>query len=318
MSGRWRKFLNGGHRIACLSVMLCDTQLSENITANQLINYEILRYQQKELLQKQKQDREFVQRLQKIQTVLESSLEENNWLVLKRHVQYQSYELARAQMQVQSLALTIAQLTDEYGHLAEQLVDTAIDQVVNAMDKKRQSVMDDLALYTNEVFDQTESVWSLFKEVEGMLQSLEGQQQELLQDLNTTIAQANMAIHNMTTQFESQLQQAWQELDRLPFKLWSSLFPSNSLLALLVATISIVVTWLTPILVLLQGIRVQFAVSLLSAVWLVAWLGLSRDTFACIMVFIWKEMDTFSASEITAWFWTIHTAHSICPSLTAD
>lgn len=43
-------------------------------------------------------------------------------------------------MQVQSLALTIAQLTDEYGHLAEQLVDTAVKQVINAMDDKRQSV----------------------------------------------------------------------------------------------------------------------------------------------------------------------------------
>lgn len=121
----------------------------------------------------------------------------------------------------------------------------------------------------------------------------------------------------MTTQFESQLQQAWQEFDRLPFRFLSSLFSSNSLLAFLVTILSMVLTWLTPILVLLQGIRVQYVVSLLSAVWLAAWLGLSRDTFACIMVFIWKEMDAFSASEITAWFWTIHTAHAICPSLAA-
>ncbi|KAJ2963694.1 hypothetical protein NQZ79_g1315 [Umbelopsis isabellina] len=272
-------------------------RLHQNITANQLINYEILRHQQKEMLQKRKHDQDFVERLQKIQAVLENSLKENN---------SQNHELAHAQMQVQSLALTIAQLTDQYGHLAEQLVDTAVKQV-----------MDDLALYTNEVFDQMDSVWTLYKEVEGMLQSLEGQQIDLLQNLNTTIAQANLAIHNMTVQFGIQLQQTWQDFDGLPFKLWSTLFPSNGLVSLLVTIISAVLTWLTPMLVLVQGIRIKYAVSLLSAVWSAAWLGLSRDTFACIMVFILKEMDTFSASEIAAWFWTIHTAHSICSGFTA-
>jgi hypothetical protein len=130
-------------------------RLHQNITANQLINYEILRYQQKELLQKQQQDQDFAERLQKVQAALEKSLKENNVRVirclyvhsrqsfslrnirLKKHVQSQNIELAHTQMQVQSLALTIAQLTDDYGNLAEQLVDTALEQVVKAMDTKK-------------------------------------------------------------------------------------------------------------------------------------------------------------------------------------
>lgn len=59
---------------------------------------------------------------------------------MKRHVQSQNHELAHAQMQAQSLALTIAQLTDEYSQMAEQLVDTAVEQVINAMNKKGHSV----------------------------------------------------------------------------------------------------------------------------------------------------------------------------------
>ncbi|CAM0140866.1 unnamed protein product [Umbelopsis sp. WA50703] len=106
-------------------------RLHQNITANQLINYEILRYQQKELLQKQQQDQDFAERLQKVQAALEKSLKENN---------SQNIELAHTQMQVQSLALTIAQLTDDYGNLAEQLVDTALEQVVKAMDTKKPAV----------------------------------------------------------------------------------------------------------------------------------------------------------------------------------
>jgi hypothetical protein len=140
----------------------------------------------------------------------------------------------------------------------------------------------------------------------------------MLQDLNRTIAHANLAITNITTHFGAQLQHAWQELDQMPFKLWSSLFHSDSLLSLLVAVLSTGIKWLTPILVLVQGIRFKFAVSLLSAMWLTAWLCLSRDTFACIMVFIFIQFGAFSASEIIAWFWTTDTAHSLCPSLTTQ
>jgi hypothetical protein len=51
--------------------------LHRNITANQLINYDILRQQQRELIERQRQERVSMERMQNLQRALEKSLIES-------------------------------------------------------------------------------------------------------------------------------------------------------------------------------------------------------------------------------------------------
>lgn len=68
-----------GRYTSNLSLALVDIlqRLHRNITANQLINYDILRQQQSELIQRQKQEQLWMERMKTMQKTLETSLKES-------------------------------------------------------------------------------------------------------------------------------------------------------------------------------------------------------------------------------------------------
>ncbi|CAO3665204.1 unnamed protein product [Umbelopsis vinacea] len=110
-------------------------RLHRNITANQLINYDILRQQQSELIQRQKQEQLWMERMKTMEKTLETSLKES-----QKYAELQTSELAHAQLEFDSLIKTLSRMNDEYEKAIDLLVDMAVERMTTAVEKEEETI----------------------------------------------------------------------------------------------------------------------------------------------------------------------------------
>jgi len=207
------------------------------------------------------------------------------------------------------LSQTLSRLADEYDKAVDLLFDMTAMRSATAMEKqeeKTNQLLSDLELYTETVMDRMEAVWSVYAEMENLLERLESHEITILRNLNNTVAQANESIHQMTTHMELKLKAAYQELNIFSSSwLTFALNQIQNTLSLSTGGATLVLfSMVTPVTILLQGLRSEFIWSMLCAVWLAAWLQLSSNFQACILVYIFLHVGVVSLAEALVWLWT--------------
>ncbi|KAH8552718.1 hypothetical protein BGW37DRAFT_528124 [Umbelopsis sp. PMI_123] len=282
-------------------------RLHRNITVNQLINYDILRQQQNDLILRQKKEQDSMQRIQCLQNKIERSMKENH-----EYSKRQSNELIRAQNEVMSLQSIISQITNEYSKAIDLIVDIAVQKMKVVSDKEDLNLnhaLSDLEVYTSVMMDVVEEAGNMHYNVYSLMERLESHEEQMLQGMEDSIAKVNETVKQMTEGIVAQLQQTYGHSNLFSFNWFKSpiRYIEHGFTLSIHRAISVTLTVVTPFVILLQGLRSEFIWYMLTTIWLSIWLQISSNILGCILVYIVLHVRVTSLAEGLVWLWIAQT-----------
>ncbi|KAI9285576.1 hypothetical protein BC943DRAFT_360259 [Umbelopsis sp. AD052] len=175
----------------------------------------------------------------------------------------QTNELHRAQKQVTELQNTLSQLANEYNIAMNQIVDMAMQKMTSVTEKEAEITnyaLGELEVYTSFVMDALEKAGSMHNDIYNVLNKLEAHEVRLIDGLEDSIDKINTTMYQMAEKFATQLQKTYLYSNSLPFN-WvkSTIYHLQHGFTLSIAkVVSVSLTTITPLAVLLQGLRREF------------------------------------------------------------
>ncbi|KAI8582536.1 hypothetical protein K450DRAFT_269281 [Umbelopsis ramanniana AG] len=230
-------------------------KLHRNITVNQLINYDILRQQQQGLIYQYRKEQQSMERLKNIQVEIERLQQE--------YSKIQTDELHRAQKQATELQNTLSQLADEYSIAMDQIVDMALQKMTSVAEREEEitnHVIGEFEVYKSLVMGALEEAGSMHSDIHTVLDKLESHEVRLLEGLEDSVDKINTTMYQMTERFTTQLQGTCLYSNLLPFNWLKSIVYhiQHGFTLTMAKAVSVLLITITPLAVLLQGLRREF------------------------------------------------------------